>query len=326
MYDYVDLFAGAGGWDVAAHNLGLHGVGIEMNRAACLTREAEHFPTVQASVTDCDPEDYRMRGLIASPPCQEWSSAGNQRSSGLRGTLVERIDSGVWVDENGLADLPLGAQLVCEPLWWATCAKEDNEPYRWIALEQVVSVLPAWEAIGRALRRMGYSVWTGILSAERYGVPQNRRRAILTASLEDEVNAPVVTQPQSLGWGTCVSPGDFDGLMPAGRSSPGQPYPRNAAAPTVTSAANAVWVHRKDYHNVPDGKLTSPQIRGFLPRGQEYRTINVAEMAALQTFPADYRWRGSAVERAQQVGNAIPPKFAEAILGTLTRKRNTSHA
>lgn len=35
-----DDFAGAGGWDVAAHVLGLEVLGLEIDEAACATREA----------------------------------------------------------------------------------------------------------------------------------------------------------------------------------------------------------------------------------------------------------------------------------------------
>jgi DNA (cytosine-5)-methyltransferase 1 len=42
-------------------------------------------------------------------------------------------------------------------------------------------VAPLWEACARVLRRCGYSVATGVLRAEQYGVPQTRQRAILVA-------------------------------------------------------------------------------------------------------------------------------------------------
>lgn len=47
-----------------------------------------------------------------------------------------------------------------------------------------------WEAMANALRGYGYSVATGILSAEQFGVPQTRRRAFLLASLDGPVSMP----------------------------------------------------------------------------------------------------------------------------------------
>lgn len=54
------------------------------------------------------------------------------------------------------------------------------------------------------------------------------------------------------------------------------------------------------------------------------RPITVAE-AALQTFPADYRWRGNKTQQFQQVGNAVPPLLAYACLSTFVPE-GTHHA
>src|SRR3954463_5874570 len=61
------------------------------------------------------------------------------------------------------------SMLVVEPLRWA----RDLRP-EWIALEQVPPVLELWELYADFLRGWGYSVWAGVLEAERFGVPQTR--------------------------------------------------------------------------------------------------------------------------------------------------------
>lgn len=65
-----------------------------------------------------------------------------------------------------------------------------------IALEQVPSVLPIWQAYVRGLRPLGYSAWSGVLCAADYGVPQIRERAILMASLVDVVHPPAPTHAE----------------------------------------------------------------------------------------------------------------------------------
>ena len=43
------------------------------------------------------------------------------------------------------------------------------------------------------------------------------------------------------------------------------------------------------------------------------RRLTVEEVAALQGFPADHPWQGTKTSRYRQVGNAVPPRLAEAV-------------
>jgi DNA (cytosine-5)-methyltransferase 1 len=213
----LDLFAGPGGWDEGARDLGLAPLGIEYDDAACATREAAGHRTVQADIAALDPRDFGpVRGLIASPPCQAFSRAGK----GLGWTDVERI-------YDCLRDLAYGYErsaraarfadprsaLICEPWRW-TLALEPE----WLAWEQVKPVMPLWRYLADGLRALGYHVWTGVLNSADYGVPQTRERAILLASRSRRVLRPEpthadprknlsllyepwVSMAEALGWG-----------------------------------------------------------------------------------------------------------------------------
>ena len=79
--------------------------------------------------------------------------------------------------------------LVLSPLHYAARFQPT-----YLAFEQVPPVLPVWEAMAGELRELGYSVWTGLLHAEQFGVPQTRKRAILMARRDGvEVSPPVPT-------------------------------------------------------------------------------------------------------------------------------------
>ncbi len=73
----IDLFAGPGGFDIAARALGLDPLGIEWDDAACRVRAAAGMRTLQADVAALDPLDLApVVGLIGGPPCPAFSSAG----------------------------------------------------------------------------------------------------------------------------------------------------------------------------------------------------------------------------------------------------------
>lgn len=199
MIDVVDLFSGGGGgWCLAARALGLTSVGLEWDRGSCLTRAAAGLLTIRADVAAYPPERFAgVAGITGSPPCQSFSSAGKRK---------------------GLAD-PRG-QLIHQPMRWVRAVGP-----RWVALEQVPEALGYWGQMAGELRTMGYSAWAGILNTADYGVPQIRKRAILLASLDRQVQPPEpthsrtghaemfgprrerwVTMAEALGWGLTERP------------------------------------------------------------------------------------------------------------------------
>lgn len=316
------MYAGCGGWDLAARSLGMHGVGIELADAACATREAAGLPTLHGSVLDYGFTALPSVGLIASPPCQEFSTAGDKLSVKFKDEIVARLRDMNTLDTSSW---PIGARLVVEPLRWVEEAWVADQPYSWLALEQVAPVLPIWEAMRPQLEEMGYVVWSGVLNSEEYGVPQTRKRAVLVASL-GSVTAPAPTHAARGGSAPraperildALHVGNYTGCKPAGRSSPGAPRALADQSFTVTAAGNLTWVRLEDYEGVPSARASSAEIRAALPENQEYRVATVEELAALQSFPVGLPWRGTQGEVKRQIGNAVPPKLARAVLHAAT--------
>jgi len=314
-YDAIDLFAGPGGWDIAARTLGLNVLGVETDEAACETRRAAGLPTLQADVRALDPTYRPAPGLIASPPCQTFSMAGS--GSGRR-ALDTVIDAAAKIAEHGFPELGgLGPRtaLILEPLRWVVEARRRGVPYGWVALEQVPTVLPVWEVFTAHLRDIGYFVATGVLSAEQYGVPQTRRHAVLIARRDYPVALPAPTHSRYYP----RDPSRLDpGVLPWVSMSDALGWARDVAVRSNYGTRGDPADRRVRIGSQPAWTVTSKVDRNIVFRNGEDPSrsskVSVQEASTLQTFPADYPWRGTRSQQCQQVGNAIPPLLAEAIL------------
>lgn len=188
----MDLFAGPGGWDEGLLPLGIRPLGVEWDEAACVTREAAGHRTLRADVAELDPLDFAPCDLlIASPPCQAFSTAG-KRQGHKDVPLIHLAADAIVRGEEFRSYVPLLADarslLVVEVLRWALALEPT-----FVACEQVPPVLPLWERFAAILRTRGYFTWTGLLTAEQFGVPQTRERAFLIASKTGPVSPPSPT-------------------------------------------------------------------------------------------------------------------------------------
>lgn len=271
----LDLFAGTG-WGVACQRLGIDEFGVESMPEAVAVRAANGMRTIYRDVwdgllgDDAPRLDYEL--LIASPPCQTFSMAGSGAGRKALDDVLAAIDRRDYLDPQRLHDLgdeldPRTA-LVLTPL-----AHVARDTPMYVVLEQVPPVLPVWERMAEEMRRWGYSVWTGNLQAEMYGVPQTRKRAILIARADgkeakpptpthsryyprdpkrlDEGVLPWVSMAEALGWG--IEPGEV-----VVRTSMGEPKvdgrngsheldPAQRPMHTLTSKSGESRVMRSNY-------------------------------------------------------------------------------
>ncbi len=242
MTKVLVLFCGAGGSSegVRAALPDAQIIGIDTDQDACATHNTAGFETVRADIASLPPRGS-FNGLWASPPCPAFSNAGKRSGVAKLDHVVHHVMT--WQPHDGLGwgGDPL-IWLVTEPLRWVVSLTPE-----WVVCEQVPSVLPIWEATALRLRELGYWVWTGLLNAADYGVPQTRERAFLLASRAHPVQPPVPTHAEhprlrldgtqempwasmadALGWGMAGRP--YFTVAPGHRDAAGLggSYSRNA--------------------------------------------------------------------------------------------------
>jgi DNA (cytosine-5)-methyltransferase 1 len=194
----LTLFAGAGGADIGIRDAGFdHALGVEWDEHAAATARAAGFPVKTGDVRDATlyeslpPIDL----LWASPPCQDWSTAGKREgANGSRNgwpwtwDVVDAVQPTWLIAENvpGMLQHSGG----CKPRCSLECAA-----HYW---HEVV--------MAEARKRFGWADWR-VLNAADFGVPQHRRRVFLVAGPRPiEWPQPTHADPKTLAQGGLFGP------------------------------------------------------------------------------------------------------------------------
>lgn len=349
----VDAFHGAGGWSEGLRALGRESIGVEIDPDMVATSRAAAHRVELANVAAIDPRELvpsgqRCEGVIASPPCPSFSAGGKRLGRQdlpaihrIVADLARGIDSRdwhVWHD--------FRSRLTAEPMRWIQLLDPE-----WVALEQVPAVMPVWQDIAGVLRSRGFQTWTGVVYAERYGVPQTRQRAVLMAHKRRKVEEPVATHrrwypersrlaadppdahlprwvsmSQALGWGMTERPSmtvTSGGTYTGGAETFGKGA-RNGINREREAGRWSPWMDTRPSTTVQgDPRISGPGHKdgrpgsGY-PRQQDSAIrVSPAEAGVLQTFPYDYPWKGTQGKQHMQAGNANPPLLAKALLASL---------
>lgn len=203
------------------------------------------------------------------------------------------------------------------------------------------------------LKQLEYLYQYQVVSASSYGVPQTRKRLVLIASRYTPIQIPAPTH--GLGTDKKLSTvKDWISDLPAIKAGEIDNNDEDHAAAKLNalnlkrikntpeggsrnSWPEKLWLNcHKDYKghsdvygrlawDKPASGLTTRCIsysNGRFGHPDQHRAISAREAACLQTFPRNYKFHGSLISKARQIGNAVPPKMSE-VFGRAFIKHNS---
>ncbi len=309
-YNFVDLFSGAGGLSCGLTMAGFTPVAsVEIMPAAVETYKY-NFVQEKKFKEDIETRDIRSEEvkqalydsigdrhihlLVGGFPCQGFSLAGNRVVTDARNSLylemlkiVEHIQPEYIVMENveGLRSMLDGK------------------------IEQKII---------EDYKKIGYEINVTVLNSADYGVAQTRRRIIFVGNRIGGTNyhpKPFMTRYKTLG----EEIGRFMN-MPEDKSI-NHIFSRHTSE--MKKKIMAVPEGRSLYGNYSDAWKKSPWDKPSCTVKENHGGVNLhpklprvltpRELAALQSFPDDFIFKGSKKWQLVQIGNAVPPLLGKAI-------------
>ncbi|MGL4619311.1 DNA cytosine methyltransferase [Chroococcidiopsis sp.] len=283
----VDLFAGCGGMSLGFQNAGFNLVAAfeYWSPAIEVYRNNFEHPIFEKDLLKEDVYEFINRFepemIIGGPPCQDFSSAGRR-------------------DENGgRADLSLAfANIIAriKPNWFVM------ENVDRIAKSRVL------ETSLEVFKKSGYGLTSAILNAGYCGVPQTRKRYFLIGQLDgDDGNLShyLVNNLSKTPMTVFEYLGDSLGIEYFYRHP--RSYKRRAVFSIYEPSPTVRGVNR------PIPKTYKKHVGDVCDIDDNLRPLTTIERSYIQTFPKDFKFKGSKSDLEQMIGNAVPVKLAEYV-------------
>jgi len=302
--EVFDLFCGAGGFSQGAVQAGHRVVFACDSDAASIETHTRNHPRgcehrcAQLPLSDIPyPTDGRAFHLHGSPPCQKFSGAHGRAG----GATEDEVES--------------GASLV---YWFLQEALERSGCTSW-SMEEVDS--PHIQRILEQFRRKHRKeIDWDVFEFEQLGVPQTRTRILAGTP------ALIVRLRQLRGVERLRGVRDVI-KVPRGTHTKGTSSTNVVRKKTTRDSGKGKYVYRslelheksrpinKPAHTICAGRRATGWFTMTPGKStHDYLVFSVAEMAALQTFPEEYKWPKSVVQTTRQIGNAVPPLVAQLLL------------
>ena len=313
---YIDLFAGMGGFRRALDAVGGRCVySSEINPACCETYKNNFGDQPDGDITKVDESSIPDHHLLAGGfPCQSFSIAGKKMGfADPRGTL--------FFDILRIADTKRPKALLLENV-------------KNLSIHDSGRTLTT---IKKSLEQIGYHFSWEVLNAKDFGVPQNRERTIMVASLatkfdinplknlkvpQKNIRDILAKKPAQI-----LDPSEYT-LIPERmwkKQKSGLLFVGYRNKPSRTTGTRPSTEHLSRFHKQPnrvyhaDGTHPTipsqePSGRFWVYDGQVVRRLSHLECLALQGFPPTHLMPSRTSEAYRQIGNSVPPPLIEAVV------------
>lgn len=332
----ISFFSGCGGLDIGAQMAGAKVIStldfdpftVETVKANAFFKFAEHHCEDVRNVSgknylsllrNSNPEKLI---IIGGPPCQPFSKAG------------------YWITNEKRKAVDDERNMVGEYLRIIDEIRPDG-----FLLENVESILhptnkAVVEYIEGEITHMGYHFVRILANALEYGIPQKRKRVLFLASKKTISEQPQKLSPEEvekvnvLDW---IGRFDKPELFELEESTKGKTY--DIELSEVPPGHNYIALSARD--NYPNPKfVANKRFWNFLlklhpllpswtiaaqpgpwvgPFHWNNRRLRAQEVAAIQTFPMDYKFVGSRRVIQKQIGNAVPSLLGEKFVEHLIK-------
>lgn len=334
QFKFIDLFSGCGGFSVGMEMAGhkcLLGIDFDENAVKSF---AKNHPKAHAlhmdihkltkkkleSLIDINGVDM----VIGGPPCQGFSTVGKGDAADARNDLFQQFVRIVRITK---------PKVVLFENVTGMLAKKNEK-----TLHKIYS----------SFERMGYHMDARVMSADEYGVPSKRRRAIIMGVKDALPSYPKITHGERGRKPAVTVEEAFEKMhtrsgkifnhevekaqlknttdikrlrhIPPGS---GIRYEKDEKAFLPARLRYGVnWdevnerrfrqtrLQRLAWHTPAPTILTS---RTMYYHPEEPRYLTVREAASCQSFPSKFIFEGSQTAQFRQIGNAVPPVLAKAI-------------
>lgn len=336
----IGFFSGAGGLDIGTQLAGAKVISsLDFDKDSVATMKANkyfnHAKHFLKNIKDVNAKDYHQiinnnnpekLILVGGPPCQPFSKAG------------------YWVTHENRLGSDDPRNMIGQYLRIVEEIKPDG-----FLLENVESLLHpknihAAVELEETIQKLGYHILRYKANAIDFGVPQKRKRVFFFASKNPIKSLPEITHVDyqlSLS-NSELKPyervidwiGKFDSSeyfekeeLTVGKTyyneltavPPGKNYIALTAKegyPNPKFIANKrFWTFLLKLHpNLPSWTIAAQPGPWVGPFHWTNRRLRVPEIAAIQTFPEDYRFVGNRRSIQKQIGNAVPSLLGKAMV------------